>query len=90
MFCHLLAAPCSRLHLPLLQVVEDVEEGPVVAGLRTRVAKSAEELRAVFNLGRANRDMQVRACCTSGVDSGGPSRVLTRARLARNRRAWQV
>lgn len=41
------------------QVVEDVDEGPVVAGIRTRVAKSAEELRAVFNLGRANRDTQV-------------------------------
>ncbi|KAI8465646.1 MAG: P-loop containing nucleoside triphosphate hydrolase protein [Monoraphidium minutum] len=44
-----------------LPVVEDVDEGPVVAGLRTRTAKSADELRAVFNLGRANRDTQARA-----------------------------
>jgi hypothetical protein len=44
---------------PPPKVVEDVDEGPVVAGLRTRPARSAEELRAVFNLGRANRDKQV-------------------------------
>jgi hypothetical protein len=44
---------------PHPQVVEDVDEGPVVAGLRTRCARSAEELRAVFNAGAANRDAQV-------------------------------
>jgi len=43
-----------------LPVVEDVDEGAVVAGVRTRVAKSAEELRTVFNLGCGNRDDQVR------------------------------
>jgi hypothetical protein len=41
------------------QVVEDVSEGPVVTGLSTRVAKNAEELRSLYNSGRANRDSQV-------------------------------
>jgi hypothetical protein len=40
--------------------VEDVDEGSVVAGLKTRAARSAEELRSVFNQGRANRDTQAR------------------------------
>lgn len=44
---------------PLSQVVEDVTEGPVVTGLSTRVAKNAEELRGLYNSGRANRDTQV-------------------------------
>lgn len=43
-----------------MQVVEDVDEGAAVAGLKARPARSAEELRALFNIGRANRDMQAR------------------------------
>lgn len=39
--------------------MEDVSEGPVVTGLSCRVARSAEELRAAYNSGRANRDTQV-------------------------------
>lgn len=49
----------TRARLPW-QVVEDVDEGAAVAGLKARPARSAEELRALFNVGRANRDTQVR------------------------------
>lgn len=42
-----------------VQVVEDVTEGSVVTGLSTRVAKSAEELRGMYNSGRASTDTQV-------------------------------
>jgi len=45
--------------LRCLQVVEDVTEGHVVTGLSTRIARNAEELRGLYNSGRANRDTQV-------------------------------
>lgn len=48
-----------------MQIVEDVTEGPVVTGLSTRMAKNAEELRGLYNSGRANRDTQVRHCSCS-------------------------
>lgn len=48
----------ARPYLPQ-QVMEDVSEGPVVTGVSSRVARSAEELRAAFNSGRANRDSNV-------------------------------
>lgn len=37
-------------------MTEDVNEGPVVAGLSTRLARSAQELRTLYNAGRASRD----------------------------------
>jgi hypothetical protein len=44
-----------------MQVMEDVTEGPVVMGLSCRASRNADELRAAFGAGRANRDMQVGA-----------------------------
>jgi hypothetical protein len=52
---------CCAVSCCVMQVVEDVTEGSVVTGLSTRVAKNAEELRGMYNSGRANRDTQVSA-----------------------------
>lgn len=55
-------AVCQRAFHPMhsvLQVVEDVNEGYVVTGINTRASKNATELKAAFNYGRSNRDMQM-------------------------------
>eukprot|EP00877_Chromochloris_zofingiensis_P013932 jgi/Chrzof1/8793/Cz03g24220.t1 len=56
--CHDLYAKASEQgsNLP---VVEDVNEGYVVTGINTRASKNATELKAAFNYGRSNRDMQM-------------------------------
>lgn len=41
------------------QLFEDLDEGYVVSGVSTCTARNAAELRAVFNTGRSNRDLQV-------------------------------
>ncbi|GBF93794.1 hypothetical protein Rsub_06126 [Raphidocelis subcapitata] len=55
----LLAAGAGAAAAAALPVTEDAEDGPVVPGLRTRPARSADELRAAFEAGRAARDGRV-------------------------------
>jgi hypothetical protein len=51
----------SRLKAPCwcVQVVEHVDDGYAISGAASRIAQAPQELRAAFNYGRANRDLQV-------------------------------
>jgi hypothetical protein len=48
-------------------VVEHVDDGYAISGVTPRIAQAPEELRAAFNMGRANRDMQVQGAGPGGL-----------------------